>query len=166
MNFKQIIKEISSQPDSISKGIIFVYRFGNWIYYQYKNPIFKKILWIIYKVLNAIIVRGIAGCTIPAQCKIGNGLILKHGAQGTMLNGYCVIGNNATIYHQVTIGVKGPHDYKAPVIGESVFIGAGAKILGDIKIGDNCLIGANSVVITDIRENSTAVGVPARAIAR
>lgn len=73
-----------------------------------------------------------------------------------------MIGENTAIYQNVTIGGRGRSG--CPVIGKNVFIGAGAVIMGGITIGDNARIGANAVVIHDVPDNSTAVGVPARNI--
>ena len=81
---------------------------------------------------------------------------------GIVLHKDCVIGNNVEIDQHVTLG--GRKDDKVPIIGDNVRIGAGAKILGGVKIGDNAKIGANAVVITDVPNGSTAVGVPARII--
>lgn len=82
---------------------------------------------------------------------------LPHGIQGIIINPYTVIGENCTIFHGVTIG----NDYKnvknAPTIGNNVFIGAGAKIIGKIKIGNNVRIGAGAVVAVDIPDNATVV---------
>lgn len=83
---------------------------------------------------------------------------LPHGLHGIFINPNVRIGKNAIIYHQVTIGFKDHKHHKCPVIGDDVFIGAGAKIIGDIKIGNNVKIGANAVVTKDIPDNSTVVG--------
>ncbi|AJY73985.1 DapH/DapD/GlmU-related protein [Paenibacillus beijingensis] len=87
----------------------------------------------------------ICQCEIPAATKIGKGGYFEHGANGTIMNRGVVIGTNAHTYHQVTIGKVGKKD-GCPVIGDNVFIGAGAKIIGKIKIGNNVRIGANCVV--------------------
>ena len=95
--------------------------------------------------------------------------ILPHGLNGIVVSRKCIIGSNVTILHQVTIGTKittaksiMEEDVKAPIIGNNVYIGAGAKIIGNIIIGDNALIGANAVVTKDVPANHTAVGNPAR----
>lgn len=77
------------------------------------------------------------------------------------------IGKNVVILQQVTIGsntMKGHHRSGAPVIGDNVYIGAGAKIIGNVSIGDNCRIGANCVVVKDMAPNTTAVSAPTRFI--
>lgn len=94
---------------------------------------------------------------------------LPHGLNGIVISRKAQIGENATILHQVTVGIRMTasisdrrEDAIAPVIGDNVFVGAGAKIIGDIHIGDNVLIGANAVVTKDVPDNYTVVGNPAR----
>ena len=87
---------------------------------------------------------------------------LPHGINGIIIHPSVMVGSNVTILHQVTLGTR--HINKGPKIGNNVFIGAGAKILGDIIVGDNAKIGANAVVLTDVPANCTAVGNPARII--
>ncbi|WP_183243577.1 DapH/DapD/GlmU-related protein [Anoxybacillus mongoliensis] len=98
---------------------------------------------------------------------IGENLIIAHGGNGVVIHPDAIIGNNVTIFHQVTIGIN-PGELgkstKAPIIGDNVFIGVGAKIIGDVKIGDNVKIGANAVVVKNIPANSTVVGNPAKII--
>lgn len=95
---------------------------------------------------------------ISPKCKIGNNIHFMH-LDGITIGSGAIIGDNCTIYHQVTIGKK---NGKFPIIGNNVTIYPGAKIIGDVKIGDNSIIGANAVVIKDVPENSVAVGVPAK----
>ena len=90
-----------------------------------------------------------------------------HGLNGIIISRKAQIGEGAIILHQVTIGTamisqKVREDLKAPIIGNNVYIGAGAKIIGDITIGNNVIIGANAVVIKDIPANCMAVGIPAK----
>jgi serine O-acetyltransferase len=92
---------------------------------------------------------------------IGPGLFISHG-QGTILSAES-IGANCQVHQGVTVG----WDYRGerrPVIGDEVFIGAGAKILGPVTIGDKAMIGANAVVVCDVPPGATAVGIPARVI--
>lgn len=101
---------------------------------------------------------------IHAATKIGAGLYLGH-CTGIIINGDTVIGNNVNISHQVTIGIAGRGDNRGvPQIGNSVYIGPGAKLFGNIKIGNNVAIGANAVVAKDIPDNCVVVGIPAKII--
>lgn len=97
-------------------------------------------------------------CIIAPSADIGKNLKLPH-PMGVIIGRDAKIGNDCTIYQQVTIGQKND---KFPTIGNNVIIYAGAKIVGDIKIGNNVIIGANAVVIKDVPDNCTAVGIPAR----
>lgn len=87
---------------------------------------------------------------------------LPHGIKGIFISDYAYRGKNATIFQQVTIGVKNYEDGldKVPHIGDDVFIGAGAKILGNIRVGNCVKIGANAVVTKDVPDNCTVVGNP------
>jgi serine O-acetyltransferase len=106
------------------------------------------------------------GIEVPARLSIGAGLVIPH-TQGTVIGaGY--IGENVTIYQQVTLGAKlADNDYdisKRPYVEDGVTITAGAKVLGPVRLGANCIIGANAVVISDVPAGATAVGVPARIV--
>ena len=96
---------------------------------------------------------------IPCSVKMGENVDLKHGGLGVVIHDDAVIGAGTVIFQNVTIG--GMPDGGVPIIGENVYIGAGAVLLGGIVVGNNVKIGANAVVITDIPDNATAVGVPA-----
>jgi len=95
---------------------------------------------------------------------IGKNLLIDHGS-GVVIGETAIIGDNCTIYQGVTLGGTGKEKGKRhPTIGNNVFIGSGAKILGNITIGNNVKIGANSVVLKDIPDNVTVVGIPAKII--
>jgi serine O-acetyltransferase len=100
------------------------------------------------------------GAEIPKSTRIGERLRLPHGGRGVIIHPATVIGDDVTIYHQVTIGVRGTED-RAPHIRSGVYIGAGAAVLGGITIGEHARIGAGAVVIRDVPANATATGVPA-----
>lgn len=145
--------------------VLSTYRFGNFVNYKVKTPILRQILWIIYKILNTFFVKIFLGCDFPAKCKLGKNIRLPHGGLGIIIHENAIIGDNVTIFQQVTIGRRNSTNL-APTIMNNVFIGAGAKILGPVIIGENSKIGANAVVIKDIPPNSTAVGVPAKLIVK
>lgn len=103
----------------------------------------------------------ICGADIPLNSNLGGGLIMPH-PNGIVIHPDAVIGPNCLIFQQVTIGTSSMPGL--PKIGGHVDIGAGAKILGGITIGDHVKIGANSVVIEDVPDNCSVVGIPARII--
>lgn len=100
----------------------------------------------------------VTGADIPINSKIDGGLLLPH-PNGIVIHPDARIGPNCLIFQQVTIGTRG--NGGAPVIGGHVDIGAGAKILGPVKIGNHAVIGANAVVMSDVPDYCVAVGVPA-----
>lgn len=158
-----IKEDFKRKQPILSLLVLIIYRFGNLVYYKIKIPIIRQILWIIYRVLDLIFNRAIIGIEIPAQCKIGAGFSLRH-PNGIIIHQSAVIGSNATLYQQVTIGLKLSKKDKSNLaanIGNNVTISAGAKILGNISILDNSIIGANAVVTRDVPQNSIAVGIPA-----
>lgn len=102
------------------------------------------------------------GVEISARCDIGGYFFMPH-ASGTVI-GATAIGRYAVIYHQVTLGAKVVmfSDEGRPVVGNNVVIGSGAKVLGNISIGNGCQIGANSVVVKSLPDNALAIGIPAQ----
>ena len=108
--------------------------------------------------------RFFTGIEIHPGATIGRGLFIDHG-MGIVIGETTEIGDNCTLYQGVTLGGTGKDVGKRhPTIGNNVLVGAGAKVLGPIEIKDNCKVAANAVVLKDISENSTAVGIPARVV--
>ena len=108
--------------------------------------------------------RIITGIEIHPKAQIGNRFFIDHG-EGVVIGETTIIGNDVLIYQQVTLGGTGnEHGKRHPTIGNNVIIGAGAKILGNITIGDNTRVGAGSVVVDDVPEHCTVVGVPGRIV--
>jgi len=103
------------------------------------------------------------GCEIYYSSKIGKSFMLVHGL-GTVIGSNVEIGDNVTIYHNVTIGTQYDTEKEKPNIGNNVIIYAGAKVIGNITIADNVVIGANSVVTKNIPSNEVWVGIPAKRI--
>jgi len=97
------------------------------------------------------------GCVIGVKFEAKSGFVLMH-PTGVVINSSTVVGNNITVESSVVIGAEKGF---SPCLGNNIFIGAGAKIIGKVTIGDNVKIGANAVVVKDIPSNSTALGVPA-----
>ena len=109
-----------------------------------------------------LLVRGLTGIEIHPSAQIGRGLFIDHG-MGVVIGETAIIGRNVTLYQGVTLGGTGKERGKRhPTIGDNVVIGAGAKVLGNITIGNDSMVGANAVVIRDVPPHSTVVGVPGR----
>ena len=110
--------------------------------------------------------RFMTGIEIHPAAQIGKGLFIDHG-MGVVIGETTEIGDNCTLYQGVTLGGTGKDCGKRhPTLGNNVLVGCGAKVLGPLTIADNCKIAAGAVVLTDIPENSTAVGIPARIVRR
>ncbi|MDD5067897.1 MAG: serine O-acetyltransferase [bacterium] len=108
--------------------------------------------------------RFLTGIEIHPAARIGKGFFIDHG-MGVVIGETAEIGDYVTLYQGVTLGGTGKEAGKRhPTIGHNVVIGAGAKILGNIKIGHNVKIGANSVVLHDVPDDSTVVGIPGRIV--
>lgn len=103
------------------------------------------------------------GCEIYFSTKIGKNFMFVH-ELGTVIGSNVEIGNDCTVYHNVTIGIQYDTDKNKPKIGNNVIIYAGAKIVGDIKIGNNAVIGANAVVTKNIPDNEVWAGIPVKKI--
>lgn len=167
--FKGLLKDARSiaQRDPAAKTVIeviflypgfqalFMHRFAHWFY--------KRRLFFVARAFSQFS-RFITGIEIHPGAVIGDGLFMDHGT-GIVIGETAEIGNNCTIYHGVTLGGTGKDKGKRhPTIGNNVLISAGAKILGPFKVGDNARIGANAVVLREVEENTTVVGVPGRAV--
>lgn len=108
--------------------------------------------------------RFVTGIEIHPAAKIGRGLVIDHG-MGVVIGETAEIGDNCTLYQGVTLGGTGKDVGKRhPTLGNNVLVGAGAKVLGPFTIGDNTKIAANAVVLAEMPENCTAVGIPARVV--
>ena len=138
--------------------VMLVYRFGRWRY-TVKPALLRKVFSFIYKLLFKF-VQIITGIELPCETQIGDGFLIDHFG-GIIISGYAKFGNNCRIRNGVVVGLKNVNEPSAPVIGDDVDIGAGAKILCAIYIGNRVSIGANAVVICDVPDDSIAVGVPA-----
>ena len=116
-------------------------------------------------------IRFFTGIEIHPGEKIGKNLFIDHG-MGVVIGETSEIGNNVTIYHAVTLGGSSPsidserqrHEKRHPTIGNDVVIGSGAQIIGPVNVGNGARIAANAVVVKDVAENATMVGIPAKAV--
>ena len=135
-----------------------VYRFGRWRY-GIRSRLLRMPFSLLYKILFKWI-QIVAGIELPCEARIGRNFIIDHFG-GIVVSGYAIFGDNCRIRNGVVVGLARRDDPCAPVIGNNVDIGTGAKVLGRVRIGDNVRIGANAVVIRDVPDNCIAVGVPA-----
>jgi serine O-acetyltransferase len=135
-----------------------VYRFGRWRY-TIGPAILRKPCSLIYHVLFKWI-QVVAGIELPCEATIGPNFVIDHFG-GIIISGYAKFGANCRIRNGVVVGLGRVGEPLAPDIGDNVDIGAGAKLLGGIRIGDNVMVGANAVVVRDVPANHLAVGVPA-----
>ena len=116
-------------------------------------------------------IRFFTGIEIHPGAKIGKNLFIDHG-MGVVIGETAEIGNNVTIYHAVTLGGSSPsiesekqrYEKRHPSIGNDVVIGSGAQIIGPVKVGNGARIASNAVVVKDVDENTTMVGIPAKAV--
>jgi serine O-acetyltransferase len=139
----------------LSQGFqaILVYRIFHWLH-------LKGLSGQPFRFVCERFIEITTGISIPACCRIGNGFRIHHFG-GIIFHPSVEIGENCTLYQGVTIGDRGG-DGKAAKIGSNVLIGAGAKVIGEITIGDNCVIGANAVVTKSMPAGTTALGAPCR----
>jgi serine O-acetyltransferase len=137
---------------------IIVYRFGRWRY-SVRPAFVRKFFSLIYKILFKL-VQIVTGIELPCEAVVGRNFVIDHFG-GIIISGYAQFGDNCRIRNGVVVGLRQIDDPRAPRIGNDVDIGAGAKLLGPIVIGDRVLVGANAVVLCDVPDDSIAIGVPA-----
>jgi serine acetyltransferase len=139
-----------------------VHRFGNW-----RMRIHPKVLRAPFSVAYRAMYRGIRnfyGIELPYSAQVGRRVIFEH-QTGIVIHGNAIIGDDCIIRQGVTVGNRNlDHPLDAPRLGIRVNVGAGAKILGAITVGDQTQIGANAVVLTDVPAGAVAVGIPARLV--
>lgn len=140
-----------------------VYRFGRWRY-TIRQRWLRLPFSFLYKAIKPF-AEVLTGIELPCEVTLGRRFRIDHFG-GIVISGDAVFGDDCVIRNGVTVGLRNTGHRGSPVIGNRVDIGAGAKILGAITIGDDVAIGANAVVLTDIPANSIAVGIPARILPR
>jgi len=148
-------------PNRDSRATLLVWRLGQ-AAHRSRTPV-GFVLRRLHSVLDVLWVRAYVGAELPRSVRAGPGLRLPHAGRGVVLHPDCRLGSGVTLYHQVTMGVRG--ERPPPRVGDRVSIGAGAALLGDIEVGDGATVGARSVVVADVEPGSTVVGAPARATA-
>ncbi len=158
-NIREDLATYAGNWSSQGFWVMLVYRFGRWRYAIKLSPL-RKLFSLLYKILFKG-VQIITGVELPCEVPVGRNFRIDHFGD-IIVSGYASFGDNCIIRNGVTIGLKNIEEEAAPEIGNDVNIGAGAKILGPITIGDHVDIGANAVVIHSVPANSLAVGIPAR----
>lgn len=133
-------------------------------WHRMNHWLWKKRLRLIARFLSST-ARVLTGIEIHPGAKIGKHFFIDHG-MGIVIGETATIGDNVTLYHGVTLGgTKWDHGVRHPQVGNDVVIGAGAKLLGPIHIGDGARVGSNAVVVKDVAAGATVIGIPARRIA-
>lgn len=167
--FKRLVEEAKNvmDKDPAAKSMFEVFLcypgFHAVMLYRLHHKLYMKKLFLLSRIISQI-TRSLTGIEIHSGAIIGKKLFIDHG-MGVVIGETAEIGDNVTIYHGVTLGGTGKDKGKRhPTVGNDVIIGAGAKLLGPIKIGNGAKIGANSVVLKDVLPNATAVGIPARSV--
>ena len=136
---------------------VWFYRMNHWLW--------NHRLFLLGRMLSQA-ARFLTGVEIHPGAKIGRRLFIDHGL-GVVIGETAIVGDDVTLYQGVTLGGTGKeHGKRHPTIEDAVVVGGGAKILGNITVGKNCRIGAGSVVLRNVPENSTVVGVPGHIIFR
>lgn len=142
---------------------IIVYRFNHWTYYKLHIPVLRQIFSLIGFLAHRF-VSTFMGIELNKEAYIGKGLFIAHFANIVVSSG-SKIGNYASIHQGVTLGGAGRGDkYGDPIIGNNAYIGAGAKIIGRITLGNNIMVGCNAVVTKNFSDNVTLGGIPAKII--
>jgi len=136
---------------------IWLYRIAHFLHTRFPLPIIPRLL--------SVISRFWAGVEIHPGARIGKNFFIDHGT-GVVIGETVEIGDNCVMFHNVTLGGTGKHRGKRhPTIGNNVFIGTGATLLGPITVGDNAKIGANSfIVMHEVPDNCTVIGTPGRIV--
>lgn len=156
-----MLEDIKANHHFWSWVLLIIFRYGQ-VINKLKIPKFLNyILSIPYYIGNLLIIEGLLHCHFPRSIKIEPGISLFH-PYGIMINRNTVIGKKVIIRNNVTLGVKHQGKPTFIQIGSGVDIGAGAKILGSVSIGNDCKIGANAVVLRSYGDNNILVGIPAR----
>ena len=162
---KEQIETIKQNDPAIHSTLeVFLYPcFKALLYYKISHYLYCKNYKLLARYISEKAKRR-TGIEIHPGAKIGKGLFIDHGS-GVVIGETAIIGDNVTIFHGVTLGGTGKEKGKRhPTVGNNVFIGTGAKLLGNIIIEDNVKIGANAVILENVPSNTTVVGVPGRIV--
>jgi len=159
LGLRSFVKIIRQQDPAVRSGAEALLYQGLWAIFHHRiaHRLYRMRLVLLARVVSQHS-RWLTGIEIHPGAKIGRDIFIDHGA-GVVIGETCEIGDSVTIYQGVTLGGTGKDRGKRhPTIGSNVIIGAGAKLLGPIKVGDNSKIGAGTVVLKDVLPGSTIVG--------
>jgi serine O-acetyltransferase len=135
------------------------------MWHRMSNWLWRHHLYLLGR-FSSHIGRWLTGIEIHPAAKVGRRLVIDHG-MGVVIGETAEVGDDCYLYHQVTLGVaRASGGKRHPSIGNNVIIGAGAKVLGPISVGNNARVGANSVVLENVPNDTTVVGIPARPVDR
>lgn len=169
--FNEIDSFFSRDPAARSRlEVILCYPgFHALLFHRLAHGLYNIKLYLFARIISTIS-RFFTGIEIHPGAKIGKNLFIDHGT-GVVIGETAVIGDNVTIYHGVTLGGVSPEGLpkgspRHPFVGNNVIVGAGAQLLGAIKIGDGAKIGSNAVVINDVEADAIMVGIPARKVVK
>ena len=156
-----------AERDPAAKGVwqvFFLYPgFQILIYHRVAHALYRAHFFFLARFVSQL-GRFFTGIEIHPGAKIGQGLFIDHG-MGVVIGETAEIGDDCTLYQGVTLGGTGKHKGKRhPTLGDRVLVGAGAQILGPFQVGNNAMIGANAVVLSEVPEGATVVGVPGRMV--
>ncbi len=169
--FDNFTADINRYRSLDSRGIYLLFEQGIWAIavYRFGSDVKKSRIPVISFLLKLIaflmfkLMEIMTGISLPASAKIGRGLYIGHFG-GIILHSDVQIGENCSIGPGVVLGTRGGGNKGVPHLGNNVYIGVGAKVLGGVKIGNDVKIGANAVVLEDVPDGSTVAGIPARII--
>lgn len=165
-NLKQDLKVVFERDPAVRSvfEIVFCYPgFHAMIFYRMAHALWESKFYFLGRFVSHI-GRFTTGIEIHPGAQIGRGFFIDHG-MGVVIGETAEIGENCTLYHGVTLGgTSWAKEKRHPTLGDNVVVGSGAKILGPFVVGDGSKVGSNSVVVKEVPENATVVGVPGRIV--
>jgi len=162
--FKDLIRAAVERDPAATGSLTIILTYAGvqaLVYYRVAHALYGMRMKFLSRWMSQL-ARWQTGIEIHPGATIGKGVFIDHG-MGVVIGETSVLGDNVTLFQGVTLGGTGKEKGKRhPTLGNNVVVGAGAKILGNIRLGDNVSVGANAVVLEDVPPNSTVVGVPGR----
>lgn len=159
---KEIVEDIRLTNTHWLKAVISNRGFHALLFYRLSNWLWKRRIPLLPLILTRII-QIIYSIDIDWRARISGGVTIVHGV-GLVIGEKASVGRGCKLYHRVTLGISHSENDGFPQLEEDVLVGAGAKILGNVRLGKGCKIGANAVVLKDVPAYASAVGVPAKLV--